>query len=70
MDSNINFRKTYPRKEGIIGAKQEDNQRRIRYNRELHDDPEVLKIITLRKLQRVDHVQRMEDTRIPKRVFE
>lgn len=44
----------------ITGAKQEDDQWRVRYNRgwfQIFDDPEVFELIKLRKLQQAGYVQ-------------
>jgi hypothetical protein len=56
----------------IFGPVQDNGQWRIRYNKELFElygEPDLVTCIKLKRLQWAGHVQRMEDTRIPKKVF-
>jgi hypothetical protein len=51
---------------------QDTGQWRIRYNKELCElcgEPDLVTCIKLKRLQCAGHVQRMEGTRIPKKVF-
>jgi hypothetical protein len=56
----------------IYGPVQDNSQWRFRYNKELyelHGEPDLVTCIKLKRLQWAGHVQRMEGTRIPKKVF-
>jgi hypothetical protein len=56
----------------ICGTVQDNGQWRIRYNKELYElygEPDLVTCIKLKRLQWAGHVQRMEGTRIPKKVF-
>jgi hypothetical protein len=56
----------------IYGTVQDNGQWRIRYNKELCElfgEPDLVTCIKLKRLQWAGHVQRMEGTRIPKKVF-
>jgi hypothetical protein len=56
----------------IYGPVQDNGQWRIRYSKELYElycEPDLVTCIKLKRLQWAGHVQRMEDTRIPKKVF-
>jgi hypothetical protein len=56
----------------IYSPVQNNGQRRIRYKKELYElysEPDLVTCIKLKRLQWAGHVQRMEGTRIPKKVF-
>jgi hypothetical protein len=56
----------------IYDTVQDKGQWRIRYNKELYElygEPNIVTCIKLKRLQWAGHVQRMERTRIPKKVF-
>jgi hypothetical protein len=56
----------------MYGPVQDNGQWRIRYNKELYElygEPDLVTCIKLKRLQWAGHVQRMEGTRIPKKVF-
>jgi hypothetical protein len=69
-----NSESTYERKilRRIYGPVQDNGQWRIRYNKELYElygELDLVTCIKLKRLQWAGHVQRMEGTRIPKKVF-
>jgi hypothetical protein len=69
-----NALRTFERKilRRIYGPVQDNSQRRIRYNKELYElygEPDLVTCIKLKRLQWAGHVQRMEGTQIPKKVF-
>jgi hypothetical protein len=56
----------------VYGPVQDNGQWRIRYNKELCElycEPDLVACIRLKRLQWAGHVQRMEGTRIPKKVL-
>jgi hypothetical protein len=56
----------------ICGPVQDNGQWKIRYNKELcelYGEPDLVTCIKLKRLQWAGHVQRMEGTRISKKVF-
>jgi hypothetical protein len=69
-----NSESTFERKilRRICDPVQDNGQWRIRYNKELcelYGEPDLVTCIKLKGLQWAGHVQRMEGTRIPKKVF-
>jgi hypothetical protein len=57
---------------GIFGAVQDKGQWRRRYNFEiykLYDEPELVKYININRLKWAEHVMRMNNDRITKRMF-
>jgi hypothetical protein len=56
----------------IYSPVQDNGHWRIRYKElyELYGEPDLVTCIKLKRLQWAGHVQRMENTRIPKKVFE
>lgn len=57
----------------MFGAVQEDGCWRIRYNHELYNmysEPNIAKVVKLGRLRWLGHVERMEETRPPKRLLE
>jgi hypothetical protein len=57
----------------VLGPMKENDAWRIRYNNELYkqfDEPSLLNIIKLKRLQWAGHVQRMEGKRVSKRIME
>jgi hypothetical protein len=56
----------------IYGLVQDDGQWRIRCNKELYElysEPNLVTCIKLKRIQWAGHVQGMEDTRTPKKMF-